>query len=409
MRASIITANLQQIVQKHTLAFKLVAVALLTIIAMGIVNRVGAEASGGDCSANSIIKCGIAHYGDLTAKYDQNAHGDVRAIMDHYWIKRTPEHGNRVLEGVANNRGEVIADGRVVANNAASIGRQAIAHSRQISIAGRTYYETTHVNGLAFKPGTTQLPALVVIDGQGNFKYAILKACGNPIYASPVPPPKPPTPPAPTPPAPEKKEVVRCDMLSVEKLERTKFKFSVNYTAENVTVKEVIFTVRDAQGKVITTQASNNKTFIYTQEKAGEYTVTAAVKATVNGKEVTETSDACEKKFVVVEEDKEVVCEISTKNLNKVVTKKEYEEDQKLEKEKRKYSKNQADCQEKPAPKENCLVPGKEHLPKDSPDCKEDTPVQLPKTGGTTIANAIIGVTAITVAAYYYLHSRRGL
>ena len=409
-------ANLQQMVKKRILAVSMLAVAFLTVLGVGsYINRINAEAAGGDCSDNSIIRCGISNYNDLTAKYDQNATGDIRAIMDHYWIKRTPEAGNRVLEGIANNRGEVIADNRVVARNAASIGRNAIMHSRRIMIAGKTYYETTHVDGRAFRAGTFQLPALVVLDSKGNFKYAILKGCGNPIYAVPVPPPTPPTPPKPpvtpptppvTPPAP--KEFARCESLKVNILDRTKFEFIVSYKVENTKLQSVTLVIEDSNGKttekVINAKdvdaeslKKNQVKYIYTQEQVGKYKVSASIKPT------TEKFDNCKKEFVVAEEDKEVVCEISTKNLNKVITKKEYEEDQKLEVGKRKYSKNQSDCEEKPVEKkENCEVPGKEHLPKDSPDCKEETP-ELPKTGGT-----LIGVTAITVAAYYYLNSRKG-
>ena len=407
-------ANLQQMVKKRILAVSMLAVAFLTVLGVGsYINRINAEAAGGDCSDNSIIRCGINNYNDLTAKYDQNATGDIRAIMDHYWIKRTPEAGNRVLEGIANNKGEVIADNRVVARNAASIGRKAIMHSRSIMIAGRTYYETTHVDGKAFRAGTFQLPALVILDSKGNFKYAILKGCGNPIYAVPVPPPTPPTPPTPpaTPPAP--KEFARCESLKVNILDRTKFEFIVSYKVENTKLQSVTLIIEDSNGKttekVINAKdvdaeslKKNQVKYIYTQEQVGKYKVSASIKPT------TEKFDNCKKEFVVAEEDKEVVCEISTKNLNKVITKKEYEEDQKLEVGKRKYSKNQSDCEEKPVEKkENCEVPGKEHLPKDSPDCKEETP-ELPKTGGMTIAGALIGVTAITVAAYYYLNSRKG-
>ena len=411
-------ANLQQMVKKRILAVSMLAVAFLTVLGVGsYINRINAEAAGGDCSDNSIIRCGISNYNDLTAKYDQNATGDIRAIMDHYWIKRTPEAGNRVLEGIANNRGEVIADNRVVARNAASIGRQAIMHSRSIMIAGRTYYETTHVDGKAFRAGTFQLPALVILDSKGNFKYAILKGCGNPIYAVPVPPPTPPKPPVtpPTPPAtpPAPKEFARCESLKVNILDRTKFEFIVSYKVENTKLQSVTLVIEDSNGKttekVINAKdvdaeslKKNQVKYIYTQEQVGKYKVSASIKPT------TEKFDNCKKEFVVAEEDKEVVCEISTKNLNKVITKKEYEEDQKLEVGKRKYSKNQSDCEEKPVEKkENCEVPGKEHLPKDSPDCKEETP-ELPKTGGMTIAGALIGVTAITVAAYYYLNSRKG-
>ena len=100
--------------------------------------------------------------------------------------------GDRLINGVANNRGEIVADGRVVANNAASIGRHPINHSQPISIAGKTYYQTSHVGGQAFANPGGSLDVLVVLDSAGNFKYSVIKACGNPIYATPVPPPKPP-------------------------------------------------------------------------------------------------------------------------------------------------------------------------------------------------------------------------
>lgn len=374
-------------------------------------------AAGGDCSANSIIKCGINNYGDLTAKYDQNAHGDIRAIMDHYWIKRVPEPGHRVIEGVANNRGEVIADGRVVAKNAASIGRQAIAHSHRIAIAGKTYYQTSHVGGRAFKPGTTQLATLVVLDAHGNFKYAIIKSCGNPIYATPVPPPTPPQPPKPPKPPvkpPVKKEsTLRCDAVDVTKLSRTKYRFEVEYTDKNVTIKQFIFTVRDQAGKVVHTQASRDDTFTFEMQTAGTYTAEFSIKAVVDGQEQTITGEKCKVTFVVAEEDKVIVCELATRQLNKVITKAEFEADQKKPQAERKYSTNPSDCQPKPVTpkKENCPIPGKEHLPKDSPDCKEVpvTPPQLPKTGPFDIAGALIGATGISVAAYYYAASRRNM
>ncbi|AKM80319.1 TPA: DUF11 domain-containing protein [Candidatus Saccharibacteria bacterium] len=102
------------------------------------------------------------------------------------------------------------------------------------------------------------------------------------------------------------------------------------------------------------------------------------------------------------------VCDLST---NKIVTINEKDFDSK------KHSKNLADCAEKcPIPgKEHlpknspdcayCPVPGKEHLSKDSSDCNE-TPVELPQTGisgGATIA----GIGLVTAGLGYALSSRR--
>ena len=65
-------------------------------------------------------------------------------------------------------------------------------------------------------------------------------------------------------------------------------------------------------------------------------------------------------------------------------------------------------------PKENCPIPGKEHLPKDSVDCKEvpvtpETPPELPKTGITDAVASLIGLGSLIAATTYYIASRRGL
>ena len=52
-------ANLQQMVKKRILAVSMLAVAFLTVLGVGsYINRINAEAAGGDCSDNSIIRCG---------------------------------------------------------------------------------------------------------------------------------------------------------------------------------------------------------------------------------------------------------------------------------------------------------------------------------------------------------------
>lgn len=180
--------------------------AMIVTAGVGVYSFNKTDAFAADCSDNSIVRCGFNSYEGLTAAYNKNEYGDIRTIFDHYWIKPTLAPGTRAVMGVADSNGNVIADGRVVANNASSIGRQQIQHSHPISIGGKTYYETSHVGGKAFKPGTTQLPALVVLDEAGNFKYAVLTDCGNPIYAKPVPPP--------TPPKPEPKPIQVCELAT---------------------------------------------------------------------------------------------------------------------------------------------------------------------------------------------------
>ena len=138
---------------------------------LGAASRDNAQALVRDCDANAIMNCGAADANEFRTKFNANAPGDLPAIYGHYWIPRDLQ----VVQGQAFRDGTVRVNGKVVATNAKSIGRQAIPGSRPISIAGKTYYETP--NSAAFK--TDGLPTMVALDAQGNFKYAVINACGN--------------------------------------------------------------------------------------------------------------------------------------------------------------------------------------------------------------------------------------
>ena len=403
------------------------AVFVLAVMLTGVgfyqFNQTAADAAS-PCNAqtNNIVPSGIQNYGDVTRNYNANTCGDLQAIYNHYWIKPNLAAGDQVINGTSNNKGEVIANGRVVATNAASVGRQAIAHSSPISINGERYYQTSHVGGQAFANPNASLATLVVLDKDGNFKNAIIKACGNPVYAKPVPPPVPPKPPVPdikvcelatkkiitikenqfNPQLHSKnledcKEVVpvyACTGLSVTKQNDNQYQFQTTYSATNATFKSVSYMVTGPSGS--TTVAGSPNTATYTASAPGKYSVQATVTFTASGKEVTATSEACKQSFEIPTPppEKLVVCELATK---KVITINKDQFDSS------KYSTNLKDCEEK------CPIPGKEHLPKNSPDCVQPTPapVELPKTGAGDLLGAGVGLAAMGLSAYYYAASRR--
>lgn len=75
-----------------------------------------------------------------------------------------------------------------------------------------------------------------------------------------------------------------------------------------------------------------------------------------------------------------------------------------------KYSKDLNDCKETPKPEEKCTVPGKEHLPANSPECKEETPttpVELPHTGVADGLMSVLGLGSLVAATSYYRASRK--
>lgn len=90
-----------------------------------------------------------------------------------------------------------------------------------------------------------------------------------------------------------------CNTLSAKKLSRTSTEFSVDYTVNNATFKNVSFVIRDGDNKVIDTKTSTTNVLNYENSKVGKYTVDATITAIANGKEVTATSDGCKGNFEI--------------------------------------------------------------------------------------------------------------
>jgi uncharacterized repeat protein (TIGR01451 family) len=107
-----------------------------------------------------------------------------------------------------------------------------------------------------------------------------------------------------------------CDLLGVNKLERTKFEFSTAYTVENATFKSVTYIVRNKDGQEVARQTvtGTNTKYTYTQVASGDYSVEAIVTVATDGGNKTATSDSCKKQFRVEPPDTkpEYICELLT-------------------------------------------------------------------------------------------------
>ncbi|MCA9330917.1 hypothetical protein KC957_02625 [Candidatus Saccharibacteria bacterium] len=155
-----------------------------------------------------------------------------------------------------------------------------------------------------------------------------------------------------------------CDLLTVTALGDRKYKFDVKYIAKNgATFKEVRFDYGDGN-------TGTDAEHMYAKD--GTYTVVATVAFMINGQMVTKTSDTCAKQLTV-------------------------------------------------STTEYCPVPGKGHLPKDSPECEycptnhdlaaDDercvTPTTLPNTGAGSVVGLFAAVSAAGAAAYRFVLRRR--
>lgn len=153
--------------------------------------------------------------------------------------------------------------------------------------------------------------------------------------------------------------IYTCDSLSINKISRTKFSLSTKYTAKNgATYKDTTYIVKNSAGKEVA-KTTTSGSWTFESSVAGTYTVESIVNVTVDGKTKTAAGDACKGKIVITEEEKE-----------------------------------------------NCTIPGKEHLPKGDPECTTTTE-ELPTTGPGAIFGAVLGAGSLTTSGAYYIASRK--
>ncbi len=143
----------------------------------------GALSIGGpsDCDSNAIISCGAHSTGALMNAYSSSAY--VRKVYAYFGISNADMAnlpGNDVA-GVVNSNGTVQVNGKTVANNAVTGGRQNIAGSTPVSFQGITFYKRPP--SVSFQQSS--LPAFVSMKN-GVFQFAVIASCGNAVSAHPT-------------------------------------------------------------------------------------------------------------------------------------------------------------------------------------------------------------------------------
>lgn len=357
-----------------------------------------------DCDQYAIVNCGTMSLSEVKDNY---SNGDNDKVFAAFGISKSEISGD-IKDGVVYQDGRVVVDGKTVATGAIMAAR----HLGGSSISGSDTAKKVSVS----KMGDAQT-AFVKFDKDGNFLWAIMKPCGNPVTA--------------TPPKPKPTPAAACKSLTATALNRSQYRLSAEATKENgATISNYTFTVKSSDGKTVRTKEKpTGSRYAYTDLPVlapGSYTASVVVTTSAGNK----TAASCNASFTITPVDNDIkVCELATKKLitikesqfdsskhskdfadcneapsvikvcelstKKEVTIKESEFDSS------KHSKNFADCDESP-----CPIPGKESLPADSDDC-EETPVELPETGFTDTIIKLFGVISLTGASAYYLTSRQ--
>lgn len=154
------------------------------------------------------------------------------------------------------------------------------------------------------------------------------------------------------------KPVYACDLLDARSLGNRNFGFDLKYTAQNAQLKTITYNFGDGSTPLVT----DKTTVEHQYAQDGSYTVRASIVFTVDGKDQAPvTSDAC-------------VATVSSST-----------------------------------PKDNCPIPGKENLPKNSPECAVTpvTPTTLPATGPGDVAAIFAAVSVAGMVAYRVFVTRR--
>lgn len=277
--------------------------------------------------------------------------------------------------------------------------------------AGKEIARQTSADYTTDKVGKYTVEAVLTVNVNGKDEVVTSPNCKKPFEVTEEP----------------KTPVYTCDSLNFTKISRSEYSFTGAATAKDgATIVSYSFDFGDQTAPAVVTNPSDVK---HTYAKDGTYTVKLSVKVTVNGQEKTVTGEKCEKKIIVTPEECKPGIPVGDDRCKEECKPgipvgdercKEKPEckpgipvgdERCTEKPECKpgIPMGDARCEDKP---EYCPLPGKQHLPKNSSDCKEtpvETPKELPKTGSGDGIVAIFGAGALIAAIGSYIASRRAL
>src|SRR5581483_4125706 len=189
----------------------------------------------------------------------------VRDIYSHFGISQSDVDNlcTTAVAGTIYKNGDVYVGNTKVATGAITAGRQNISGSTPVTVNGFTFY----VRPPSVSFASNSIQAYIVMQN-GQFKFGIMNACGNPFTAHPTP---------------SNKGALACQILSpivdsTAKNGDVTYTFQANATASHATITKYVFDFGDSSNQTINTSATSVKSDAHLYHP-GTYTV----KATVSG------------------------------------------------------------------------------------------------------------------------------
>lgn len=139
-----------------------------------------------DCDDNAIIRCGAHSVDALVSDYNSKPY--IRGVYAAFGINNgdISALSSNAVQGRVTKQGDVYANGRLVAQNAMTGGRQDIPGSTKMNFNGAIFF--ARPPSVSFQ--SDSLPAFVSMNN-GQFQFAVIASCGNPVKAAAVPAPQP--------------------------------------------------------------------------------------------------------------------------------------------------------------------------------------------------------------------------
>ena len=178
---------------KKTFVRKLVTfVSVLGLTIVAVVSVPSSKVYAESCGPNPIIYCGfttndqfITYLKNNKDTYPNTPHTDLQNVMNYYGLNSSEYERFRTSAriGTVNKDGRIVVDGQTVANNANTIGRTVWGgtYGKTVAINGKTYYSAPVSQRVS-----TSNTAKVMFDRDGNFEFAALTDCGNPVWGDKV-------------------------------------------------------------------------------------------------------------------------------------------------------------------------------------------------------------------------------
>lgn len=143
----------------------------------------------GDCDSNAVIRCGVTSSKDMASDFQDSS---VDHIYSYFGISQADINGfdGQAVAGSVTRHNDVVVNGKIVAKNAMTAGRQNMPGSNAVTSGTTTFY--VRPPSVSFRQPS--LPAYVVMHN-GRFAFAVIASCGNPVIATPTTKPKTPAPP----------------------------------------------------------------------------------------------------------------------------------------------------------------------------------------------------------------------